>query len=126
MSKSQNVDAVSSKVATENGVGQSKVREVIAILERLHPEMQWSLYPLDDYEQYAEIDAPDVLVSFGNEEQELEGGLVDPYSTMMGEACEPALWGLSEEAAQIMQAHNRVFVAKYPNCDGPRQYVVAG
>lgn len=111
-----------SLIATE---AEIKAREVVVLLERLHPEVRWSLYPLDDYDQYAEIDAPDVLVSFDSEEQELEEGLVDPYSTMMGEACEPSVWGLSVEAAQLIQAHNKVFMARYPNGNGPRQHVVA-
>jgi hypothetical protein len=111
-----------SLTATE---AEIKAREVIVLLEQLHPEVRWSLYPLGDYDQYAEIDAPEVLVSFNSDEQGLEEGLVDPYSTMMGEACDPSVWGLSVEAAQLIQAHNKVFMAKYPNCDGPRQHVVA-
>lgn len=109
-------------VTTPNGNGDAdlKAQQVIAELQRLHPEMGFSLFPLGDYDQYAEIDAPDVLVSFGSADQELDVGLVDPYSTMLGEACEPSLWGLSAEAAQLIQQHNRVFIAKYPNCDGPR------
>lgn len=93
---------------------------LIAALQKLHPELQWGEFPLGDYDQYAETDAPDVLVCFGNDEGELDEGLVDPYSTLMGERCEPEHWGLSEHAAQLIQAHNKVFIAKYPNCDGPR------
>jgi hypothetical protein len=94
---------------------------LIAALKKLHPELQWGEFPLGDYDQYAEADAPEVLVCFGNGEGELDEGLVDPYSTLMGERCEPSHWGLSEPAAQLIQAHNKVFIAKYPNCDGPRQ-----
>jgi hypothetical protein len=94
---------------------------LIATLKKLHPELQWGEFPLGDYDQYAEADAPEVLVCFGNGEGELDEGLVDPYSTLMGERCEPSHWGLSEPAAQLIQAHNKVFIAKYPNCDGPRQ-----
>lgn len=94
---------------------------LIAELQQLHPERHWGEYPLGDYDQYAEIGAPDILVCFSNEEGELDEGLVDPYSTMMGEHCDPSHWGLSERAAQLIQAHNKVFVAKYPSCDGPRQ-----
>lgn len=95
-------------------------KDLIDKLSTIHPEKQWSLYPIGDYCQYAEADAPNVLVSFGSEDQELESGLVDPYSTMMGELCDPAVWGLSDEAAQLMQAFNKVYMAKYPNCDGPK------
>ncbi|TPG88090.1 hypothetical protein EAH72_33740 [Pseudomonas caspiana] len=92
---------------------------LISALQKLHPELQWGEYPLGDYDQYAEIDAPDVLVCFSNEDVELDEGLVDPYSTLMGERCDPSHWGLSEHAAQLIQAHNKIFIAKYPNCDGP-------
>lgn len=94
---------------------------LIATLKKLHPDLQFGEFTLGDYDQYAETDAPDVLVCFGNDASELDEGLVDPYSTLMGERCEPAHWELSEHAAQLIQAHNKVFVAKYPNCDGPRQ-----
>jgi hypothetical protein len=97
---------------------ETKVQQVIAQLQRLHPEMVFTPFPLGDYDQYAEIDAPDVLVSF--EAEDLGEGLVDPFSTMLGEACEPSRWGLSVEAAQIIQRYNRIFITKYPNCDGPK------
>lgn len=99
---------------------QLKAQQVIAELERLHPEIAWSLYPLGDYDQVAELDAPDLLVSFGSEAQQLEEGLVDAFSTITGEACEPSHWGISVDAALILQSHNRVFIAKYRNCDGPK------
>ncbi len=97
-------------------------KALIAALQQLHPELQWGEYPLGDYDQYAEVDAPEILVCFSNEEVQLDEGLVDPYSTMMGERCDPSQWGLSEHAAQLIQAHNRVFMANYPGCDGPRQH----
>ncbi|HDS1721621.1 hypothetical protein NPS53_08925 [Pseudomonas putida] len=90
-------------------------------LSALHPEKQWSLFPIGDYCQFADADAPDVLVSFGCDEQELDSGLVDPFSTMAGDVCKPAAWGLSDEAAQLMRAFNKVSISKYPNCDGPKQ-----
>lgn len=99
---------------------ETQAQQVIAQLQLLHPKMKFSVFPLGDYDQYAEIDAPDVLVCFASEVEDLDEGLVDPYSTMLGEACEPSRWGLSVEAAQIIQRHNRVFVARYPNCDGPK------
>ena len=86
----------------------------------MHSDIQWSIYPLGDYDQYAEHDAPDCLVAWGNEEQELDTSLVDPYSNMMGGLCSPSYWGISDEAAQLIQEHNKVFIAKYPNCAGPR------
>lgn len=107
-------------------VEKAKADALVAVLKEMHPEIQWAAFPLGDYAQYAEADAPEWLVSFGNEDQQLEEGLVDPYSTMLGDAyCEPAAWGISDKAAQLIQAHNKVFVAKYPNCDGPRQHVSA-
>ncbi len=97
----------------------STSQELIAALRLMHPEVRWGEYPLGDYDQYAEADAPDVLVTFSSEDGELEG-LADPYSTFYGEYCEPSHWGLSNEAAKLIQTHNKVFVAKYPNCDGPK------
>ena len=99
---------------------ERSARELIERLEQMHPEIKWSLYPLGDYDQYAEADAPDFLVSFGSDEQGLDGGLVDPYSTLMGSLCEPSAWGISDEAARLIQAHNRVFMDKYSDYDGPR------
>lgn len=96
--------------------------ELMETLRKMHPEIRWGEYPLGDYSQYAEVGAPDVLVCFGNDAEQLDEGLVDPYATMLGESCEPAAWGLSEKAAQLIQQHNQVFIAKYPNCDGPRQH----
>lgn len=86
----------------------------------MHPDKRWSLYPLTDYSQYAEVGAPDMLVSFGCDEQQLDSGLVDPCSTMTGELCKPAAWGLSEEAARLMKEFNKVNMAKHPLGDSPR------
>ncbi|WP_312483275.1 hypothetical protein [Pseudomonas sp.] len=97
----------------------STSQELIAALQQMHPDICWGEWPLGDYDQYAEADAPDILVTFNSVEEELKG-LADPYSTIYGEHCEPSQWGLSEVAAQLIQAHNKVFVAKYPNCDGPK------
>lgn len=111
-------------VPDSNPGAETEAQQVLDELKRLHPEIKWSLFPLGDYDQYAEIDAPDVLLSFSSED--LDTGLPDPYSTMTGEACEPSQWGISAEAAQIMQNYNRVFIAKYPNCDGPKHLKNAG
>lgn len=109
-----------------NPGAEVKAQQVLDELKRLHPEIKWSLFPLGDYDQYAEIGAPEILVSFSSNEQDLDTGLPDPYSTMMGEACEPSQWGISAAAAQIMQSYNRVYIAKYPNCDGPKHLKSAG
>lgn len=103
-----------------------KAQQVLDELKRLHPEIKWTLFPLGDYDQYAEIDAPDVLVSFSSDEQGLDTGMPDPFSTMTGEACLPSQWGITAEAAQIMQNYNRVYIAKYPNCDGPKYLMSVG
>lgn len=92
--------------------------DLIAKLKEMHPELHWGTYPLCDYDQYAELDAPDVLVTFSDDED--GDPIPDPYSTYQGNECDPSLWGVSIEAAELMRAHNKVFVAKYPNCDGPR------
>lgn len=102
-----------------------KTQALIARLSELHPEIVWTTYPLCDYDQHAEVNAPETLVSFGHPDVDLDEGLVDPYSTIYGNLCEPATWGISEEAAQLIQAHNQVYMARYPNGDGPRQYVVS-
>lgn len=99
---------------------EAKAQQVIAHLKLLHPEMKWGLFPLCDYDQYAELAAPDMLICFGAEKENLDEGLVDAYSDIYGVACEPSAWGLSIEAAQILHSYNRVSVAKYPNADGPR------
>lgn len=98
---------------------QASINDLIATLERLHPEFEWGTYPLGDYDQYAELNAPDLLICFSSEDYDLDDGLVDPYATFTGEACSPSEWGISVEAAQMIQAHNKVFITKYPNCDGP-------
>jgi len=119
---------MSSQTEIETSVGdnaENKAQALLETLKQMHPKIRWSLYPLGDYDQYAEVDAPDVLVSFGSKTQQMDEGLVDAYSTMMGEACEPKVWGISVEAAQLIQNHNRVFMAKYPNADGPRQHIKA-
>lgn len=92
--------------------------ELVARLKQINPELCWGTFPLCDYDQYAELDAPDVLITFKLEEDSED--IADPYSTMMGEECEPSAWRVSVEAADLMRQHNRVFVAKYPGCDGPR------
>lgn len=96
------------------------INDLIATLRALHPELTWGVYPLGDYDQYAELDAPDLLVCFGNEDYDLDDGLVDPCSTFTGEACSPSRWGISAEAAQMIQDHNKVFISRYPNCNGPK------
>lgn len=100
--------------------GECRAFSLIATLEQMHPELRWSPFPMGDYDQYAEADAPDVLVSFSSADQDLDQGLVDPYATVMGELCDPSAWGLSAVAARLVQDHNRVFLAKYPGCNGPR------
>ncbi len=99
-----------------------KIKTLIQTLQTLHPERQWGAHPLGDYDQYAEIDASDILVGFSDDEPGLENGLIDPYSTFHGEPCEPSHWGLSDEAAKLMQDYNKVHIAKYPSADGPRQH----
>lgn len=94
--------------------------ELIASLKNLHPELQWGEYPLGDYEQVAELGAPDTLICFCDQESDLLEGCVDPYSTFFGEPCVPSHWDLSEKAAQAVQQHNQVFITRYPNNDGPR------
>lgn len=101
---------------------EEKAGAVIDRLSALQPEVTWTTHPLFDYAQYAEVGAPELLVSFTLIDVE-ETGLVDPYSTLFGKACEPAHWGISPEAAQIVHNFNQVFVAKYIKSDGPRQYV---
>lgn len=95
--------------------------ELLEALRKMHPEIQWGEWPLGDYEQCAELDAPDILVCFGSKKENIEEGLADPYSTMIGDRCEPSHWGISVQAAEMVAAHNRVTVHKYPNNDGPRQ-----
>ncbi|MFK3607839.1 hypothetical protein PVE_R2G0414 [Pseudomonas veronii 1YdBTEX2] len=97
--------------------------DLIKILQEQHPELKWGTYPLDDYDVYAEKDAPELLVCFSSEDFDLEDGLVDPCSTFTGESCSPSHWGISVEAAEMIQAHNKVFVSKYPKCDGPKASV---
>lgn len=94
--------------------------ELLKTLQEMHPELKWGTYPLSDYEMYAELDAPEVLICFGNEEMDLEYGLVDPCSTFTGVSCSPTHWGISGAAAEMIQAHNKVFVSKYPNFYGPK------
>ncbi|MNF99945.1 hypothetical protein D3C85_1492200 [compost metagenome] len=119
---------MSSQTEIETTVGdnaETKAQALLETLKQMHPRVRWSLHPLRDYNQYAEVDAPDVLVSFGSKAQEMEEVLVDAYSTMAGEACEPKLWGISVEAAHLIQNHNHVFMAKSPNGDGPWQHLKA-
>lgn len=92
--------------------------ELLARLKLMHPELQWDTYPLGDYDQYAELDAPDVLVSFSDDDG--NEGLADAFSTLMGKACEPSQWGISLEAAELIREHNKVFMAKYESSNGPR------
>ncbi|MCS8413352.1 hypothetical protein N0754_18785 [Pseudomonas aeruginosa] len=96
--------------------------ELIATLANLQPERQWGEYQLGDYAQYAELTAPEVLICFSSGDHDLSDGLVDPYSTFYGQPCMPAHWGLSEQAAQLIQAHNQVHLSRYPNADGPKQH----
>ena len=110
-------------VSKPTAVESNDMKTAKALIERLqtlHPELHWSLYPLADHDQYAELGAPDTLVSFSSVEQELEAGLVDPYSTVLGQECAPEHYGLSAEAGRLIRNFNQVFVSKYPNCDGPR------
>lgn len=85
--------------------------KLIETLKTLHPEIRWGEYPMGDYIEHAEEGAPDVLVCFGNEDADMEDGLVDPYSTLYGEPCDPSHWGISEQAAQLIKSHNRVSVS---------------
>ncbi|WP_439126154.1 MAG: hypothetical protein ACNJA3_27690 (plasmid) [Pseudomonas rhizophila] len=99
---------------------ETATAELLKALQEMHPQLKWGTYPLSDYVMFAELDAPEVLVCFGSEDLDLEYGLVDPCSTFTGKRCSPANWGISGEAAEMIQAHNKVFVSKYPNCDGPK------
>lgn len=86
-------------------------RELLDKLRSMHPDIKWGEYPLGDYAQNAADGAPETLVCFGSEEHGILEGLPDPYSTMFSEPCEPSEWGISEEAAQLIVAHNKVFMA---------------
>ena len=113
-------------IVIPQGIVNQEASQLIERLNILHPEISWSPFELGDYVEYAEIDAPDVLVSFGSEDEQLEFGLVDPYANIFGEACEPAHWGISEEAAQLIQKFNKVFMALWPtrkSIDDPQNVV---
>ncbi|QHF00742.1 hypothetical protein QO021_28655 (plasmid) [Pseudomonas amygdali pv. lachrymans] len=99
---------------------EPSTEELLKTLQEMHPQLKWGTYPSCDYDMYAELDAPEVLVCFGSEDLDLEYGLVDPCSTFTGKRCSPSHWGISVEASEMIQAHNKVFVSKYPNCNGPK------
>lgn len=93
---------------------------LIKTLQQLAPGTHWGEYPIGDYDQCAELGAPEILVCFGHEESDIEEGLPDPYVDMFGSPCEPSHWGIPDEAARLVQAYNKVFVSRYPNGDGPK------
>ncbi|CAD0264274.1 conserved hypothetical protein [Pseudomonas veronii] len=99
---------------------------LILKLKVMHPEIEWAPFEIGDYYQYAELGAPDILVSFGSEDEQLECGLVDAYADMFGKACAPSHWGICEEAAQMIQEFNQIFMAKYPCGNAPRSRVSVG
>lgn len=105
---------------TATAEAEEKALQVVAQLKLLQPEMYWATFPLCDYDRWAEIDAPEVLVCFGRTADEAEEGYADPYATNEEQPCEPSHWGVSAEAAQIVQAFNRIFVTKYPEGNGPK------
>lgn len=93
-------------------------------LKALQPEMVFGTYPISDYDQYAELDAPDALVCFGTEEGELDYGLIDPRVDMNGDRCEPDYWGLREEVKNLIINFNKVDMLKYQSTIGPRATLI--
>jgi len=62
--------------------------ELLEALPKMHPEIQCGEWPLGDYGQCAELDAPQIQVCLGSEKEEIEESLADPYSMMLGQRCE--------------------------------------
>lgn len=93
-------------------------------LRALQPEMLFGTFPISDYDQHAELDAPDVLVCFGSEAEELDYGLVDPRVDMNGDRCGPDHWGLSEEVKKLIIDFNKVDMLKYQSTIGPRATLI--
>lgn len=102
--------------------GEVEARQLVATLARMHPELEWTLQTIGEMAYFAEKDAPGWTVAFAVPGRESEFGQLDPHSDTRGDACAISHWGLSEEAARLMLDHNKVFVAKYPQCDGPRMH----
>lgn len=105
----------------------SATQNALALIEQLkalQPEMVFGAYPIGDYDQYAELDAPDILVCFGTEERELDYGLIDPRVDINGDRCEPDHWGLSDEAKRLIIDFNKVDMLKYQSTIGLRATLI--
>lgn len=84
-------------------------QELIAKLQVMHPQLFWGTLPLGDYCQWAESDAPEMLICFRKNAQAED--MVDPFATILGSECAPSHWGISPEAGALISAHNKVFVS---------------
>jgi hypothetical protein len=94
-------------------------RELIAKLQQMHPEHTWGTVEIGDYDQNADLGAPDVLICFSNDTIYLCDTIVDPYSTFYSEECEPSRWGISVKAAELIRTHNLIYLAKYDERTSP-------
>lgn len=92
---------------------------LIAKLQQLYPAYQWNTTPIGDYDQNAELGAPETLICFSNDDVYCCDEIVDAFSTFTGEVCDPSVWGLSTEVADLIRAHNKIHVATLNEFNSP-------
>jgi hypothetical protein len=91
-------------------------RHIVDLLVAMHPDRLWGTTELGDYNQFADADAPAIIIvffslDFGSDRFEV----ADPYSNAFGSKAEPSSWGLSDAAAQLLQGHNKVHCSRDPS-----------
>ena len=89
--------------------------QVVERLKAMHPELLWGTIELGDYNQYADIDAPAVLIYFSKHFYTNREEMPDAYADFCGNKFTPAQNGVSDAAAKLLREHNKInFIRDIP------------
>lgn len=90
-------------------------RQLVDKLQAMYPDRLWGTSWLGDYDQFADADAPAIIIFFSLDFGSNRFEVPDPYSDAYGSEAEPSIWELSEDAAKLLQGHNKVHCSRNPS-----------
>jgi hypothetical protein len=90
-------------------------RQLVDQLQEMHPDRLWGTSWLGDYAQFADPDAPEIIIFFSLAFDANRFEVTDPYSDAYGSEGEPSIWKLPEKAANLIRGHNKIYCSRSPS-----------
>lgn len=107
-------EALAQAEAYIEGTPESTMK-VLGGLKAMHPELLWGTRELGDYDQLADIDAPDIVIYFSKHFHSNRDEMPDAYSDFCGSKVPPSENGVSEGAAKLLRQHNKINFIREPH-----------